>query len=685
MAISYNFVDPGEIQDASRKRLTSIFDDSTRYAAGKAQAAGDYEAASRTLAGGGLAEEAQKTRAYGQGLADDAASREGLTDYVAGDYSKARGAFARAGSLPGVQAADAGAKASRAQTLELTLKLANALEKDVVDGGADPAGAFDRVAPIFERMFPESAKELPAYRDMFLKDPRGTIDAIRKATQEEYTGVLKRGESAFINGRVAASVAPEQEYLILPPGGKAIPKPGTGPGPTVENGVATASAPLSPPTGGVYDQVASIAGSLGAAPDETDYLRQLARVESAGNPSARNGSSTGIFQFQPATFQRVGGGNINDVGDQTKAALQLAREDRAKLQELGLPTDPATLYLMHQQGAGGGPALLTAPPEINAIAALTPAYGGNEARARQAVLGNGGTADMTAGEFVQSVRNYFTTGQRSSPGPAAAGGGDPPGVLYGQPKPGYRMATSEEKRANGLPDDQPYQVSPDGQFSKLDSGKKGTSVKLPPGSNLTDLGDGWFRDPIGRLYQPDNSGKLIQTAGVTDAAVDKAITTVSGLNEILTAIDAFDQATKALSPKEIGPTGRYVGDQSKYATARAAATNLMMLLKGPAAYNLGVITGPDLQLLEGVVENPDRLGLLVRQGQILPKLQVLSRGLGSKYGATAAGFKAAGGDPAGLPPIYKSPKGKYGQGAKGATPKAVTNMTDAQLKAALGL
>jgi hypothetical protein len=45
------------------------------------------------------------------------------------------------------------------------------------------------------------------------------------------------------------------------------------------------------------------------------------------------------------------------------------------LQSKGIEPTDANAYIMHQQGAGGGKALLTAPPEVGAVAALTPVYG----------------------------------------------------------------------------------------------------------------------------------------------------------------------------------------------------------------------------------------------------------------------------------------------------------------------
>lgn len=196
------------------------------------------------------------------------------------------------------------------------------------------------------------------------------------------------------------------------------------------------SAPAAPePTGGVYDQIGQIATSAGAKPEEVGYLKRLAKIESGGNPSAQNGSSTSLFQFHPDTFASVGGTNINDVGDQTKAAIALQRRDRQTLQSMGVAPTDANAYIMHQQGAGGGKALLTAPPEVGAVAALTPVYGSKDI-ATQAIAGNIGmpyktpeqkaaanakAQQMTVGDFTGMWRQKWG-GDASAPASGAPGG-----------------------------------------------------------------------------------------------------------------------------------------------------------------------------------------------------------------------------------------------------------------------
>ena len=176
------------------------------------------------------------------------------------------------------------------------------------------------------------------------------------------------------------------------------------------------------PQGPAYDRIETVARAGGATPAEVAYLRRAAEVESGGRNDARNGRSTGIFQFHSDTFAGVGGHDINDPDQQTQAALALSRRDRGNLQAIGQEPTDANLYIMHQQGAGGGRALLTAPADVGAVAALTPVYG-SEKMARKAVVGNGGRADMSAGEFVNMWRDRWAGGEAGASGRPAAPGG----------------------------------------------------------------------------------------------------------------------------------------------------------------------------------------------------------------------------------------------------------------------
>lgn len=182
------------------------------------------------------------------------------------------------------------------------------------------------------------------------------------------------------------------------------------------------------------------------------------------------------------------------------------------------------------------------------------------------------------------------------------------------------------------------------------------SASPPKGAGLTDMGNGYYRDRVGRIYQPNSVGVLQQTAGVTDEAVKTTARNVSGLNTILQAVDEYDRATRAMSRGDFGPKGKYLGDPGKFATAQTAATNLIMLAKSPEFYNLGVITGPDLAILESVVQNPAKFATYFLQNKIQPSLRQIAVMIGQKYRGEAAAFATQGGDPTGLQPLWRPPR-----------------------------
>lgn len=122
-----------------------------------------------------------------------------------------------------------------------------------------------------------------------------------------------------------------------------------------------------------------------------ETLRMIAKIESGGNPNAKNPNSSagGAFQFTDATARQYGLKNRFDVTSAADAAARLARDNADQLRQvLGRDPSPAELYLAHQQGAGGAAKLLR-DPNARAVDVV----------GRDAVTLNGGRADMSAAEF----------------------------------------------------------------------------------------------------------------------------------------------------------------------------------------------------------------------------------------------------------------------------------------------
>lgn len=131
-------------------------------------------------------------------------------------------------------------------------------------------------------------------------------------------------------------------------------------------------------------------------------LLSIAQIESKMNANAANptSSAAGLFQFVDATAREYGltGSKRNDAAAQADAAARMMATNARSLERvLGREPDAGELYLAHQQGLGGATALLR-NPDKPAVEVLTGVYG-SEAKARKALTGNGGNANMTASAF----------------------------------------------------------------------------------------------------------------------------------------------------------------------------------------------------------------------------------------------------------------------------------------------
>lgn len=131
------------------------------------------------------------------------------------------------------------------------------------------------------------------------------------------------------------------------------------------------------------------------------FMNAMAAVESGGNPLAYNKSgAAGMFQLMPTTAKSLGVTDPYDVKQSANAAAKLATDNaRYFTKQTGRVPEGRELYLLHQQGMGGGTALAQ-NPNLSAVDALTK---GGQKNAAQAILQNGGTLNMTAQQFADMI------------------------------------------------------------------------------------------------------------------------------------------------------------------------------------------------------------------------------------------------------------------------------------------
>lgn len=108
------------------------------------------------------------------------------------------------------------------------------------------------------------------------------------------------------------------------------------------------------------------------------------------NVKSSHSSAKGIYQFIDSTAKQYGiYGRQMDVHANIDAGMRLFKDNsRAFMKAFGRMPTAGEIYLYHQQGAGGGKALLTNPNK-KAVDVI----------GKERVIKNGGNVNMTAGEF----------------------------------------------------------------------------------------------------------------------------------------------------------------------------------------------------------------------------------------------------------------------------------------------
>lgn len=223
--------------------------------------------------------------------------------------------------------------------------------------------------------------------------------------------------------------------------------------------------------------IAALQGATGATGSELgSYVARLFQIESGGDPNARTGSNRGLSQFGPAEEQQFG---INDQNrtDPNAQTAALTREAQLHIpilaRTLGRQPTPGEMYLMHQQGIAGGPALFSNPdkpawqvvrPFYSDQLAKSKGFASGDAMAKYAITGNtykdapfyGADPDsVKAGDFTSYWVNKFQRGTGGAPAMTAAApaAGGAPSIAMAPAQPGAGTAPEQE----ALPDPVPYQ------------------------------------------------------------------------------------------------------------------------------------------------------------------------------------------------------------------------------------
>lgn len=241
--------------------------------------------------------------------------------------------------------------------------------------------------------------------------------------------LLAHGATAY--GAANAAVAPlALPFMMSPLYRKLLTSGGLGPVPNPLLPSIVQNPDYQGKVSWMKDQFAPVSPAEGAtrgAPDVSSlspYARQLVSIESDSGraPDTMRGKYIGLGQWGPDERSQYGITDPMDVGQNARAIdAENSRHSMLFANRFGRQPSPGELYLMHQQGASGGPALMAGGD--------TPAA---QVRGLQAIKGNlpadSGLdpSKVTARQFAQYWINRFESGMpragvQVAPGPTSSG------------------------------------------------------------------------------------------------------------------------------------------------------------------------------------------------------------------------------------------------------------------------
>jgi len=170
------------------------------------------------------------------------------------------------------------------------------------------------------------------------------------------------------------------------------------------------------------------------------------------------------------------------------------------------------------------------------------------------------------------------------------------------------------------------------------------------------LAGGYLRNRPGQTFRIGPRGGMGEPVnGLGRKQIDDAMTTATGINQALAGIDRVDRQYDATG--NIGPLG-VVTNNTELAVLKQSTRDLMLRMK-EQPYNLGVLNGPDLEIMDQIIANPDTLDSMVFRAKLKPLLANLSSVLGDQYRLQSDQYGSLGGREEALPPLYRSPRSKY--------------------------
>ncbi len=343
-----------------------------------------------------------------------------------------------------------------------------------------------------------------------------------------------------------------------------------------------------------------------------DTLKTTGFIESRHNPKARNELSQyrGLMQLGYAEEKNYGA-NAYDPASSIDAAARIAVRNRDHFRNVvGRDPSAGEIYLMHQQGIAGGPALIK-NPDMPAYRALM-TVGVPEGAAIRHIAANGGNPNAPASQFVQKWTGYFDNSAVPRNQKVASNAGDVGDRAGGMRSKSDDVFDEYEKKA----------VEPTKSSSKSDSvfeeyePKKGATTVA--GGNATPT-EGTFADRFAAVEPSAQVNQSLRGIGVkpekvlgggttSDQKLTDALLSQRGLGQRASDVkDILKNAGRAAAQPMDSPVARMLAPaaniQRHYGTAgmlaaeapvAAALSNPVTawLLRrfGPAALHAGATT-----------------------------------------------------------------------------------------------
>lgn len=335
------------------------------------------------------------------------------------------------------------------------------------------------------------------------------------------------------------------------------------------------------------------------------HQNTLGALESNNNPKAVNPQSgaAGQFQFMPQTWAEVRKNNpdlnLPDNPTQAPPELQAAAEERFRAQNAqglkaaGIEPTPANLYLAHRAGVQGAVTILNASPDSPLSVVVPPEW-----------IAQNPDMRTTVGDFVQNAQKRFPNGSQGGQPltinmtpQGSADAGAPPPASPGLP--GAPAAPRAPQVAQISPAAAELSRQAQAAFQAGDPARAAELQRKAQEVQATYTGE---IDKERRAQETKSYNDAQGRAQPTRQEIEKLHTARAEAATIVSALEDFRREFE--NTGTFGAIKSIAGANTPVNTAYNTAA---LLAKGEQLFNLGVLNGPDLDIIRRTLPDPSTL------------------------------------------------------------------------------